>query len=546
MFMSSSMKAAIHLGPNHLANLEVFKNTNFEEIQSLFNVTQNLILEHLKKFWMWIRLTVHLFHGRDQYCPTIKWSSGQKRKCVSTQIPFYLWEGWMTAKMRLQDGKVKWNIFPGFSSLQILQEIQNDSRRRNIEPEKITDRIIFCVSVQWHRLDKKRKWWNLYFEFGKSHGIREEILARTLDVLGPGSEKKWYGTLSYTPEGKWDSRFKGTGHPVLKSISDLRRGILKKKNGRDTIHFNADASNTELTFRNIHSVSQLSIHGAVANWCEQFGLTEKEEGKERQKESVIKGVLTSVKSQEVKLLVSRPKRVSGSSLREKNQDFESLTQGNSQGFANLHCSGTGYHLGWITKLDLTRTTVLGRSFHYAENTRFLEWTHNPECLQQFLEEQLLDQSLESRSWKFLTKMDLKLQFHDPTVRNGHLMFWFTEERVCSWKKSTFPMPYSDPVQNYSLNFRKQKERNVRSTVSSHTSNKDTGANSQHSSQPSVPFHAKNHSYERERERESGRLFLSMIRIEEFSQYRSPKWLQEWCVIMIKMNDNLTPQFIGTR
>ena len=43
-------------------------------------------------------------------------------------------------------------------------------------------------------------------------------------------------------------RFKDTGHPVFKSISALSRGILKKKNGRDTIHFNADASNTELLF----------------------------------------------------------------------------------------------------------------------------------------------------------------------------------------------------------------------------------------------------------------------------------------------------------
>ena len=46
--MSSSMKAAIHLEPNYLANLEVlevYRNTNFEEIQSLFNVTQTLILE---------------------------------------------------------------------------------------------------------------------------------------------------------------------------------------------------------------------------------------------------------------------------------------------------------------------------------------------------------------------------------------------------------------------------------------------------------------------------------------------------------------------
>ena len=69
----------------------------------------------------------------------------------------------------------------------------------------------------------------------------------------PGYEKKWCGTLSYTPGGKWNSnatqmvdRFKDTGHPVFKSISALSRGILKKKNNRDTIHFNADASNTEL------------------------------------------------------------------------------------------------------------------------------------------------------------------------------------------------------------------------------------------------------------------------------------------------------------
>ena len=42
-FMCSSKKAAIHLRPNYLANLEVYKNTNFEEIQSLFNITQKLI-----------------------------------------------------------------------------------------------------------------------------------------------------------------------------------------------------------------------------------------------------------------------------------------------------------------------------------------------------------------------------------------------------------------------------------------------------------------------------------------------------------------------
>ena len=44
--MSSSMKAAIHLGTNYLTNVEIYKKTNFEEIDSSFNITQKLILEH--------------------------------------------------------------------------------------------------------------------------------------------------------------------------------------------------------------------------------------------------------------------------------------------------------------------------------------------------------------------------------------------------------------------------------------------------------------------------------------------------------------------
>ena len=46
MFMSSSMKAAFHLGPNYLADLVGYKNTNFKEILSVFNFTWSI----LKKF----------------------------------------------------------------------------------------------------------------------------------------------------------------------------------------------------------------------------------------------------------------------------------------------------------------------------------------------------------------------------------------------------------------------------------------------------------------------------------------------------------------
>ena len=76
-------------------------------------------------------------------------------------------------------------------------------------------------------------------------------------------------------------------------------------------------------------MNQLSIYGAVSNWCEKFGLTEDEKGQERtldKGESVIKGILKSVNSQEVDSLVSSPRPASGNSLRENIQDFESLSQ----------------------------------------------------------------------------------------------------------------------------------------------------------------------------------------------------------------------------
>ena len=117
----------------------------------------------------------------------------------------------------------------------------------------------------------------MVFVFSNSGEVKE--YARHWTFLGLGDEKKWYGTLPCTLEGKWDStatqmveRFQDTGHPVFKSSSALSRGLLKKKNGRDTIHFKADASNTELLFRIIQSVNQLNIYGAVSDWCEQFSL----------------------------------------------------------------------------------------------------------------------------------------------------------------------------------------------------------------------------------------------------------------------------------
>ena len=45
LLISTTMKAADHLGPNYKENLVVCKNTNFEELKNLFDITQRMILE---------------------------------------------------------------------------------------------------------------------------------------------------------------------------------------------------------------------------------------------------------------------------------------------------------------------------------------------------------------------------------------------------------------------------------------------------------------------------------------------------------------------
>ena len=49
--MSSSTKAAIHLGPNFNENLAVYKNTDIEEIQNSFGIAQKLVSDHSEKIF---------------------------------------------------------------------------------------------------------------------------------------------------------------------------------------------------------------------------------------------------------------------------------------------------------------------------------------------------------------------------------------------------------------------------------------------------------------------------------------------------------------
>ena len=233
-------------------------------------------------------------------------------------------------------------------------------------------------------------------------------------------------------------RFKNTSRPIFKSISALSRGILKRENGRDTIHFNADASNTELLFRIIHSENQLSIYEAITNWCEQFRMTEEE--REKKKESVTKGVLSSVNSYEVKLLVSPPKLVPGNSFAGKHPGLQIADRDYSiqKGLRTCIVPAPGISWDELQTLDLTRTTVLGRSFHYAENFTRSRLNPHSRAFAAIPGGTIIGPVIEVQIVKILDQYGLETAFPSPNDKRRTSYIMIPQERVGSWMKFTFP------------------------------------------------------------------------------------------------------------
>ena len=143
--------------------------------------------------------------------------------------------------------------FPGFKSIEIFKQIQKDLRTRQINPGQF-EYILDAREVSDYATKFQRGHWSF---------------------LDRGNEGKWYGTCVYKPDGKWDKQanqmielIAQSGHPVFRGTSALNRGALKRKSGRNTIHFTADSGNTELfVLRTIHSANQPSIYGATSSWC---------------------------------------------------------------------------------------------------------------------------------------------------------------------------------------------------------------------------------------------------------------------------------------
>ena len=115
------------------------------------------------------------------------------------------------------ESRLKWYIFPGFTTLQLCDKVSNLLSSLGQTPESFTGRILFMTMFndifcnRYDNNDECLKNAEFVKTFAKRFGIGQ------WSFIGPGSEKKWYPSEN-SPQGAWDH-----------TAEDMLLGIRRKR-----------------------------------------------------------------------------------------------------------------------------------------------------------------------------------------------------------------------------------------------------------------------------------------------------------------------------
>ena len=246
MFMSSTLEASVFMGKNYSDNLHSIKETgNDLTLKQMFEISEKLteqsdeIFEVSQINWEdspWRELSlvndeevISLSHAKVYVFSDSVLCLG---KVNQNPTPNTAWErqlDWFKDSSQNRtldtfDGEpmqFEWNIFPGFTTLQLVQEVQKFLNEMG-DPAQFQGRIIFMSmfnDIIWGTTDNEQECIanaTLVSLFAK------RFPAGRLSFLGPGSETKWYSTYIDRPRGEWDRvaelmmiKFGERGHPVF-------------------------------------------------------------------------------------------------------------------------------------------------------------------------------------------------------------------------------------------------------------------------------------------------------------------------------------------
>ena len=301
MFMATTLNAATFMGKNFSIIQSVVKNHESLTLKQMFDVTAQLVnnqeeINCLDKILYGKNSWTHLSLINDAVVINLQstkvYGLSDSVLCLGNVLQHpECNEAWknrvagVRAERSYRDydaingesTEFEWNIFPGFTTLQLCDKISDLLSSMGQTPESFTGRILFMSmfnDISCDRYDNKDECLrnaNIVKTFAGRFGIGQ------WSFIGPGSVKKWYPSEN-GPQGAWDHiaadmllEFAESGHPIFRATTPLSRGQLKSKGrGKLSIHFTADQDTVDTIYRIILSVNQLSVYGAVAAICEEF------------------------------------------------------------------------------------------------------------------------------------------------------------------------------------------------------------------------------------------------------------------------------------
>ena len=187
-------------------------------------------------------------------------------------------KGWITTDQSYRDyngisggpTEFEWNIFPGFTTLQLYGKVTDLLGDLGETPETFTGRILFMSMFDDISCDKKDN-----EEKCLANARVVKVLAKKFGIgqwslIGPGSEKKWYSMEENSPQGIWDHiaekmlvEFAESGCPIFCATTPLSRCKLKSKgHGKLSIHFAADQETIETFSHNCFCKSAQSLRSS--------------------------------------------------------------------------------------------------------------------------------------------------------------------------------------------------------------------------------------------------------------------------------------------
>ena len=142
----------------------------------------------------------------------------------------------------------EWNIFQGFTTLQLCGKINDLLSDLGQTPETFTGRILFMSMFNDISCDRKGNKEECLANAGVVKVLARKFGVGQWSFIGPGSEERWYSMEENSPQGIWDHieekmlvEFAESGCPIFRATTPLSRSKLKSKgHGKLSIHFTAD------------------------------------------------------------------------------------------------------------------------------------------------------------------------------------------------------------------------------------------------------------------------------------------------------------------